>query len=167
MTLSSKICLLKEGLLQQYEPPLDVYHNPANHFVADFVGSPNINILEMEGEQVNLDEVKLTNKHLKLLYTPTTSSITVPKGKKLLLGIRPEDIAITDEGSIEAKIYSTLPSGMETIVKLDVDGLLLTCVVFGGVDFEIGHLVKIGFNAKNYVLFDADSELNIASGTLS
>lgn len=167
MTLSSKICLLKEGLLQQYEPPLDIYHNPANHFVADFVGSPNINILEMEGEQVNLDEVKLTNKHVKLLYTPTTSSITVPKGKKLLLGIRPEDIAITEEGSLEAKIYSTLPSGMETIVKLDVDGLLLTCVVFGGVDFEIGHVVRIGFNAKNYVLFDADSELNIASGTLS
>lgn len=166
MTLSTKICLLKEGLLQQYEPPLDVYHRPANFFVADFVGSPNINILEMTGEQVNLDEVKLTNDHVKLLYTPTTSSITIPKGKKLLLGIRPEDISITDDGPIEAKIYSTLPSGMETIVKLDVDGLLLTCVVFGGVDFEMGNTVRISFNAKSYVLFDAESEQNISLGTL-
>jgi len=167
MTLSTKICLLKEGLLQQYEPPLDIYHYPANYFVADFVGSPNINILEMEGEQVNLDEIKLTNNQLSLLYTPNSSSITIPKGKKLYLGIRPEDIEISNEGTIEAAIYSTLPSGMETIVKLDIDGLIVTCVVFGGVDFKIGNKVKIAFNAKNYVLFDRESERNIASGTLS
>jgi ABC-type sugar transport system ATPase subunit len=167
MTLSTKICLLKEGLLQQYEPPLDVYRYPANYFVADFVGSPNINVIEMEGEQINLDEIKLTNDQLSLLYTPNSSSITIPKGKKLLLGVRPEDIEISDEGIIEAAIYSTLPSGMETIVKLDISGLLVTCVVFGGVDFKIGNKVKIAFNAKNYVLFDRESERNIASGTLS
>ncbi|MBL7006756.1 MAG: ABC transporter ATP-binding protein [Spirochaetia bacterium] len=167
MTLSTKICLLKEGLLQQYEPPLDIYRYPANYFVADFVGSPNINIIEMEGEQINLDEIKLTNNQLSLLYTPNSSSITIPKGKKLLLGVRPEDIEICDEGTIEAAIYSTLPSGMETIVKLDIAGLLVTCVVFGGVDFPIGSRVKIAFNAKNYVLFDRESERNIASGTLS
>lgn len=167
MTLSTRICLLREGLLQQYEPPLDIYHTPANHFVADFVGSPNINIIEMEGEQVNLDEVKLTNEHLKLLFTPTTSSLTIPKGKKLLLGIRPEDITISDEGVLEASIYSTLPSGMETIVKLDLDGLLLTCVVFGSVDFKMGHRVRISFNSKNYSLFDRESGRNIAGGTLA
>ena len=166
MTLSTRICLLKEGILQQYEPPLDIYHAPANHFVADFVGSPNINIIEMIGEQVNLDEIKLTNEYLKLLYTPTTSSITIPRGKELLLGIRPEDISITEDGPIEASIYSTLPSGMETIVKLDIGGLLLTCVVFGSVDFEMGHKVRISFNSKNYSLFDKESGRNIAGGIL-
>ncbi len=167
MTLSTKICLLREGLLQQYEPPLDVYHYPSNYFVADFVGSPNINAIEMSGEQVNLDEIKLTSEDLNLLYTPTTSSITIPKGKKLLLGIRPEDISIVEEGTIDAVIYSTLPSGMETIVKLEIGKLLITCVVFGGVDFEMGNKVKIAFDAKSYVLFDAESEKNLASGTLS
>ncbi|MCF7946206.1 MAG: ABC transporter ATP-binding protein [Spirochaetia bacterium] len=167
MTLSSKICLLKEGLLQQYEPPLDIYHNPSNYFVADFVGSPNINMLEMTGEQVNLDEIKLNSKYIKLLFTPVTSSITIPKEKKLYLGIRPEDIEISDDGIIEAAVYSTLPSGMETIVKLDIHGLILTCVVFGGVDFKIGNKVKIAFHAKKYVLFDVESERNIAIGMLA
>ncbi len=167
MTLSTKICLLREGLLQQYEPPLDVYHYPTTSMVADFAGSPNLNVIEMSGEQVNLDEIKLTSDDINLLYTPTTSSITIPKGKKLLLGIRPEDIAITEDGPIDAVIYSTLPSGMETIVKLEIGKLLITCVVFGGVDFEMGHKVKITFDAKNYVLFDSESERNIASGTLA
>jgi len=166
MTLSTKICLLRKGLLQQYEPPLEIYHNPANFFVADFVGSPTINILEVTGENVNLDEVKLTHEKLQLLFMPTSSSITIPAGKKLLLGIRPEDISITEDGTIEGSIYSTLPSGMETIVRIDIDGLLLTCVVFGGVDFAMGERVKIEFNSRNYVLFDKESERNIATGTL-
>ncbi len=167
MTLSTRICLLREGLLQQYEPPLDIYHNPSNYFVADFVGSPNINMISCTGEQVNLDEIKLTNRQLALLFTPHSSSITIPKGKRLLLGIRPEDIEITDSGKIAAVIYSTLPSGMETIVKLDIDGLILTCVVFGSVDFKIGNSVRIAFNTRNYVLFDEESGQNIGMGTVS
>ncbi len=166
MTLSSKICLLKEGLLQQFEPPLDIYHNPANFFVADFVGSPNINILEVKGENVNLDEVKLIHEKFSFLFNPKSSSITIQDGQELLLGIRPEDISISSSGDVEGLIYSTLPSGMETIVKIDIDGFILTCVVFGGVDFEMGEKVKISFNSDNNVLFDKKSERNIAIGKL-
>ncbi len=166
MTLSSKICLLKEGLLQQFEPPLDIYHNPSNFFAADFVGSPTINILEVKGENVNLDEVKLSNEKIEVLFIPKSSSITVQDGQKLLLGIRPEDISISGEGEFEGTIYSTLPSGMETIVKIDMDGLILTCVVFGGVDFNIGENVKFSFNSDKNMLFDKKSERNIASGKL-
>ncbi len=166
MTLSSKICLLKEGLLQQFEPPLEVYHNPANCFAADFVGSPNINIIEVTGDNVNLDEVKLTNEKLQCLFIPKSSSITIQKDQELLLGIRPEDIEITPEGNIEGAIYSTLPSGMETIVRVDIDGLLLTCVAFGSVDFSMGEKIKLSFKSDNNVLFDKNSQRNIASGHL-
>ena len=55
---------------------------------------------------------------------------------------------------------------METIVKIDVNGKILTCVVFGGVDFKVGSRVKIVFNSENNVLFDRSSKLNIASGRL-
>ncbi len=166
MTLSTKICLLDEGLLQQFAPPLDIYHNPSNHFVADFVGSPNINILEARGNNVNLDEIKLDSGSLEFLFAPTTSSVNIRSNQKLLLGIRPEDIEITDKGDIQGKVYSTLPSGMETIVKIDVNNIILTCVVFGGVDFEMGTNVKIAFKSENNVLFDRVSKLNIASGRL-
>ena len=51
MTLATQICLINNGVLQQYEPPLDVYHRPANLFVADFVGNPSINLVEARGAQ--------------------------------------------------------------------------------------------------------------------
>ena len=166
MTLSTKICLLKEGLLQQFDPPLEVYHNPANYFVGDFVGSPNINIIEVEGSNINLDEIKLINKDMEFLFVPQSSSITIQEDQKLLLGIRPEDISITDDGDFEASVYSTLPSGMETIVKLETNGFMLTCVVFGSVDFEMGKKVKIKFHGQDYVLFDRKTELNLGVGKL-
>ncbi|MCF7933709.1 MAG: ABC transporter ATP-binding protein [Spirochaetia bacterium] len=166
MTLSTNICLLRNGLLQQYAPPLEVYHTPSNVFVADFVGSPNINMIEVSGESVNLDEVKLSNEQVRMLFVPTSSSFSITKGQKLFLGIRPECIAITEEGPLSGEIYSTLPSGMETIVKIDVDGLLLTCVVFGGVDFAMGEQVNISFTSEHIVLFDQATERNIATGKL-
>ena len=166
MTLSTKICLLKEGLLQQFDPPLEVYHNPANFFVGDFVGSPNINIIEVEGTNINLDEIKLVNNDMEFLFVPQSSSITLQEGQKLLLGIRPEDISISDDGDFEAAVYSTLPSGMETIVKLETRGCMLTCVVFGSVDFEMGTAVKIKFHGQDYVLFDRKTERNLGVGKL-
>ena len=51
MTLATQICLINNGVLQQYEAPLDVYHHPANLFVADFVGNPSINFVEAKGKQ--------------------------------------------------------------------------------------------------------------------
>lgn len=167
MTLSSKICLLREGLLQQFDPPLDVYHNPGNSFVADFVGSPNINLLEVTGNNTNLDEVLLKCGDLELMYTPVSSSLTVQENQKLVLGIRPEDITIEEEGKLKGIVYSTLPSGMETIVKIDFDGIILTSVVFRGSDFQVGKEISVNFHENRYILFDADTGKNMGQGELS
>ncbi|MEG0852790.1 MAG: ABC transporter ATP-binding protein [Angelakisella sp.] len=167
MTLSSKICLLKEGVLQQYQPPLEVYHNPANTFVADFVGSPNINFMEAVGRNVNLDEIVLEMGGVNLVFTPVSSGITVSSGQKLILGLRPEHIGIAEDGPIRGKIYSTLPSGMETIVKVEVGGHILTSVVFGGVDFKVDEEVGIRFDSAQYILFDKENGQNLALGKLS
>jgi len=167
MTLSTKICLLKEGLLQQYQPPLEVYRNPSNYFVADFVGAPNINVIEVEGSPVNIDEVKLTNDEIKFIFMPSSKVVSISEKQKLLLGIRPEDIQIGEEGDFEAEVYSTLPSGMETIVKIKIGNSILTSVVFGDVDFEIESKIKISFPNDRYILFDKESEIQLASGKLS
>ncbi len=59
MTLATKICLLNNGVLQQYDAPLDVYHRPNNLFSADFVGSPSINFIEAQGSQNQQGEIEL------------------------------------------------------------------------------------------------------------
>ena len=60
MTLATEICLINNGVLQQYEPPLDVYHRPANLFVADFVGNPSVNFVEAKGAQRADGAIELT-----------------------------------------------------------------------------------------------------------
>ena len=60
MTLATQICLINNGVLQQYQAPLDVYHHPANLFVADFVGTPSINFVEAKGVQQGDGSLLLT-----------------------------------------------------------------------------------------------------------
>lgn len=166
MTLSTKVCLLKDGDLQQYESPLSVYHNPANQFAADFVGSPTMNFLKASGENVNLDEIKIAAGNLNLLFTPTSGSITLQREQGLTVGIRPEHIALDPEAKLRGRVYSTLPSGMETIVKIEAGGLLLTAVVFGSVDYEVDQEVGLRMGESHTVLFDAESNLNIGHGRI-
>ena len=73
MTLATQICLIDNGVLQQYDAPLTVYHQPANLFVADFVGNPSINFVEARGTQAADGAIDLTLfQGRKARFTPTS-----------------------------------------------------------------------------------------------
>ena len=111
MTLSTKVCLMKNGILQQYEPPLTVYNKPANTFTADFVGSPTINFVSGEDFVLICPNAKFTKEN------------EILNAENVIVGIRPEAVQLAEDGAgIAAKVYSTLPSGMETILKLKLEG---------------------------------------------
>ena len=84
------------------------------------------------------------------------------------MGVRPENVLLSEtEGDFTAKVYSTLPSGMETVVRLEMNGIMLTAVVFGGVDFAVNQPVKIGFKGNQHHLFSmGDAGTKLASGSL-
>ncbi len=166
MTLSTKICLMKKGLLQQYAPPLTVYHSPANMFTADFVGNPSINLIAGIGSNINLDEIKVRVGDLNMLFCPESNSVSLSGNHKIVLGIRPEYVNIEADSALKASIYSTLPSGMETIVKIQLGDLILTSVVFQGKDFTVGEKVGVEFTGERCVLFDAETEDYLALGRL-
>jgi len=166
MTLSTKICLMKDGLLQQYEAPMQVYSGPANTFVADFVGSPTINFIEGTGRNVNLDEIRMEAEGLKMLFTPVSGSITLRDAHPLVLGVRPENVNIGSGTGIQGKIYSTLPSGMETIVKVQAGSHILTSVIFGSVDYPIDKDVTLDFMNDRCLLFDKETGENLAVGNI-
>ena len=162
MTLSTRVCIMQNGLLQQYAPPLEMYNNPANLFVADFMGNPTMNFIDGTAE-VNGATAQLTFGSLHGAFTAKEPiSLT---GKDVVVGIRPEYIRISDEGTRRASVYSTLPAGMETTVKLDVEGTMLTAVVFGDVDYPVDCPVKFDFS-KTAILFDKATGKNVACGTL-
>ncbi len=160
MTLSTKVCIMETGVLQQYAPPLEMYNNPANLFVADFMGNPTMNFID--GRIAANGEVSFGG--MKARFEPQDGKALGERD--VVVGVRPEYIHIDEDGVQEATVYSTLPSGMETTVKLDVKGTSLTAVVFGDVDYPVDAKVKISFH-KAAVLFDKADGKNIARGRLT
>ena len=213
MTLATRICLMENGVLQQYDEPLTVYGKPSNLFVADFVGNPAINFIEAQGAQKQDGTVELTMLDgVKAAYTPgepvnlrewfareeknaaaSVDTHAVEKANRdslfkyhiakveedefedevtlthedFVLGIRPECVSICEDGALEGEIFSAMPTGMESTIKVRVGGFLLTGVVFGSSLFTIGTEVPLSVTGDQIMLFDRKSGQCITSGTLN
>lgn len=166
MTLATRISLMKKGKLQQFDSPLTVYNRPANAFTADFIGNPSINLIPVKVESKDSHEMILAMGTKRILFRSAEQGMITP-GEELILGIRPENVEISDEGFLEAKVYSVLPSGMETVVKLDMQGIILTAVVFGDREFHMNDKVKIRFRSgKNHLFKKGEDGKRAASGEL-
>ncbi|MBQ9252966.1 MAG: ABC transporter ATP-binding protein [Clostridia bacterium] len=213
MTLATRICLISNGVLQQYDEPLTVYNRPNNTFVADFVGNPAINFMNAKGAQqpdgtfslrlldkyeatflpkekvdsqawfktVNAEiaefEAKVrpaekTNKDEPFKYPVARVSDEGVKEEKpgredWVIGVRPEFVHISEDGPIEGEIFSAMPTGMETTVRIRVGNYLLTGVVFGGVIYKIGQKVHLSFDGDGATLFSRENGRLIACGQLA
>jgi multiple sugar transport system ATP-binding protein len=126
-----------------------------------------MNFMEGVGKNVNLDEIKITVAGMDLIFTPVSGSISLRDDQSIVLGIRPEFLKISEMETGKARIYSTLPSGMETVVKVKIGDQLLTSVVFGAIDYELDKAVGIEFCGDNCVVFDKETGTNLALGRLT
>ncbi|MBR4502439.1 MAG: ABC transporter ATP-binding protein [Clostridia bacterium] len=165
MTLSSKICMMNEGVLQQYAPPLEVYNHPANLFVADFVGNPSMNIIQARAKKTAPAAAEIDFLGQKALFRAGEDFDL--NSENVSVGIRPEFLPISPSGDIEGLAYSTLPAGMETTVKIKVDDTILSSVVFGAIDYETDAPVRFSVSGSGILLFDRSSGRNIAVGSLT
>ena len=163
MTLSTKVALIKLGLLQQYCPPLQLYGEPNNVFCADFMGNPSMNFVKCHGHTEG-DHLILNTQKFKVIFTPNEKVELQPE-HEYILGIRPEFIHVSNEG-VEARVVSSLPSGMETTLALAVDDIVFSAVAFGSVDFAMDSTVRFNFEGNRYVLFDKETEEKIVLGSL-
>src|SRR5262245_12567803 len=91
MTMGDRICVMKDGMIMQVDKPLEIYNQPANKFVAGFIGSPPMNFMEVDvvrrSGHVWLEEGKFSLQLLPSMEKRINGSV----GKRLILGIRPED----------------------------------------------------------------------------
>lgn len=132
MTLADKIVVLHDGRIEQVGSPMELYNNPANKFVAGFLGSPSMNFL--------------------------TSSV---KGLStgLTLGVRPEHLFISKKGQINANITHVENLGGDTNLMLTSDtGETLTVRLFGQHNYNVDESVTLGFDDENVFYFDQDSQ---------
>ena len=164
MTLSTKICLMNEGNLQQYAPPLTVYNSPANLFVADFVGNPAMNIIAVAARKTSDTTAELTFLGHKAVFQ---ANAPFDLDDDIALGIRPEFLPISDHGDLEGHAYSTLPGGMETTVKIKIADQILSSVVFGAIDYETDQKIRFSISGAGILLFSRHSGQLLASGRIS
>lgn len=165
MTLSTNVCLIELGKLQQFAPPLEIYRKPQNLFVADFMGNPTMNFLPAALLEKNGREAILEFNGIKVKYI--SEEPLDGCGSEAVLGIRPEHIAIADSGKISASVYATLPTGMETTVRIKLaDGDLLSAVVFGSVDYPVDQAIALDFIGNSIVLFDKTTTARCGIGSI-
>ena len=165
MTLSTQVCLMNNGLLQQYAPPLEIYSDPANLFVAEFVGNPTMNFIPAAVKQISGCQVTLD-----VLGKPAVFHAKAPVedlGGEAVLGVRPEFLPIQEGGAVEGHVYSTLPTGMETTVKVVCGDTMLTSVVFGNVDYPVDMPINLAINGSGLMLFDKQSGNAVGQGSIS
>ena len=163
MTLATEVCLMKNGVLQQYDPPLTVYSRPANTFTADFVGNPSINLIDAVAESVDARHLNITMGDIKGLFEAEEDIVL--DGNEIIVGCRPEFVKISETG-MSGKVYSSLPAGMETTVKIEYNNTILTSVVFGIIDYPVNTDVHFEFHGDAIILFDKKSQKRICNGTL-
>jgi multiple sugar transport system ATP-binding protein len=176
MTMGDRIAVLNEGRLQQCASPLECYHEPANEFVAGFIGSPGMNFFEVtrEGDRLVNEAFEYP---LKEALAPAGER--VPEGTQLHFGIRPEDIEVVtvvteDEravaaepdggamgeaatGSIRATVRTVEPMGDVTVVSATVGEQSITASEPGSVEASRGDRIEFRFPASAVHLFDAES----------
>ena len=150
MTMADKIVVMRGGHVEQIGSPLDLYDTPDNVFVAGFIGSPSMNLIS---GRIDGTGVFTSQKGAKI---GLPAHVGIEEGRDIVLGLRPEDIAITDDG-LEATIRIVEPTGAELHVILDVAGEQMTAVIYGRPNIREGQEIHIAIPYDKLHFFDEKS----------
>ena len=157
MTMADTIVVMNGGNVEQIGSPLELYDNPANLFVAGFIGSPAMNFLPGHFGQGSTATVKLSD----------TSELPAPpcreaNGRDVMLGVRPEHFTINNDGGIAAEVVVVEPTGADTQVYCRVADTEVTVVSRERHMFKPGETIKLKPVAEKTYLFDPASGKRLA-----
>lgn len=150
MTLAHRIALMRDGEIQQLAIPSVIYNDPANAFVAGFIGNPAMNLLPCIAENLLLKSISAL-AFQKALPAPCNGALT--------LGVRAEDARLCDhsEAHLIAEVFTCELLGNESMVSFKIAGQLLTVKADKNVQHNFGERLGIQLPAANLYWFDATS----------
>jgi multiple sugar transport system ATP-binding protein len=162
MTLADRIVIMRDGYIEQAGTPEEVFHRPATRFVAGFIGSPPMNLLE-----ATVDSGMVVFANGDRLPLPQQFQSAVTNGQKVVFGLRPDDLYPTghglhagDAGAVhqaELKVSITEPLGNETLVFLDFAGRDWVGRMLNPRSLLSGDRISVSFDLSQAHLFDATS----------
>ena len=173
MTLATKIAVLKEGVLQQVGTPFEIYNNPSNLFVADFMGSPSMNLISGKiaraaGHATIMLE-RVDGAPIELPMPRTTDISELTDGRTVIMGIRPEAITDLDGADrhskgitvVDARVDVVEPAGSDTFVVTRIGGKEVTARMRAETMVRPGQTIAFAFNLDKALLFDPASGVRL------
>jgi multiple sugar transport system ATP-binding protein len=155
MSMGDKIGVLNNGQLVQVGTPNEIYNNPLNTFVARAVGSPPMNLLD--GQLVDGRAVVAPN----VFELPLTGRTVQVEGRKLIFGIRPEDLYLESGAPVEARVHDIENHGVEKILTLRSGDTVLRATVPAKTNVAFEEPVRFAWNPDKVVLFDGGSGISL------
>jgi multiple sugar transport system ATP-binding protein len=156
MTLADKIVVLRAGEVMQVGSPMDLYHKPANLFVAGFLGSPSMNFLDVTVEDTDATHASVANPSLDPVRVPARLG-PFRKGETLKLGIRPQYLSPTarpEEGRLHGRVALTERLGAETVVEVTLrDGGRVIAALPRDAVYATGDEIGLAFSPDEAHLF--------------
>ena len=170
MTLGTRIVVLKDGVIQQVDTPQNLYDKPANKFVAGFIGSPQMNLIDAKVVQVG-NQVHVQFGNADITLPDEKGKVLVQKGyvgKEVCFGIRPEDIHDGDMSNYPGatltatiRVYELL--GAEVFLYFDIEGANVTARVDPRTTARTGDNVRFALDPEKIHVFDKETELTITN----
>ncbi|WP_165224627.1 ABC transporter ATP-binding protein [Affinirhizobium pseudoryzae] len=158
MTLANRIVVMRAGRIEQVGTPLDLYNEPANRFVAGFIGAPHMNFIEAEVAGGTPDGLTVKAGEGTLIAIPLPGT-TLKAGEKVSLGIRPQHIELAGGDSasgLAATVRMVEALGSETVVHAEMLGQKLLAIVPGQRRLMTGDAVTLSWKNAPLHLFGAD-----------
>lgn len=167
MTLADRIAIMKDGIVQQFDTPAGVYANPANRFVAGFIGSPAMNFIPVtlarENDRLAAPLQTEDGKRVALPVRPTARALA--PGREVIMGIRPENITDFQEGMgswghicpLTCRVKVMEPTGPDNLVYVTVNGTEIVCRACPDYARGAGEMMKLAFDTTKPLFFDPET----------
>ena len=158
MTLADRIVVLNAGVVEQVGRPMELYERPRNLFVAEFIGSPKMNLLPVEIIEASAAGATGRRAAGETVRVAVAADRAAP-GDRASLGVRPEHLTLSGEGdAVSGRVTFVETLGHATYAYLDANGTALTVQLPGDARPAAGETLKLVVPAGQAHLFDADGE---------
>ena len=173
MTLGDKVAVMKDGIVQQFGTPKEIYNDPANLFVASFIGSPPMNFIPLRlSKRVGGWSALLDSGQDRCELPVNAAPGESLEGRDVILGIRPEQICVgaaSELPSLRAEVQVVEPTGPDTMVYVTLNQSKVCCRLAPDAAPNPGETLTLQFEPGKVLLFDAQTgeRLGLMSDTSS
>ena len=159
MTMADRVAVMKDGKLQAYDPPDELYDRPRTQFVGGFVGNPPMNFVDVEVVQEN-GSYYARRGDFQVTVPPDRGAKAVGRDK-VIMGIRPEDISLTDKG-IPGEAYLIEPLGRDDLIEVETgDNIHVFVLANPDLNVRLGDTVHMHLDTNKVQFFDPETEKSL------